>query len=169
MKTIETLSGARILVDDEDFSFLVRYRWRLSTAVIYTDMRYAITTSGVVYEDGTPATSVLMHRVIDRTQRGVLVDHANGNPLDNRRQNLRRCTRSQNAMNRRRVNTVSGFKGVVPYRGRTDRWVAQIFVNGTPIYLGVHGCRIAAAEAYDRAATEHFGEFAATNRTLGRF
>lgn len=92
-----------------------------------------------------------------------LVDHANGDGLDNRRCNLRPATFSQNAANRRpRTDTATGFKGVSRVT-RSDMWSARIQINGVRTHLGVYPTPEKAALAYDRAALTTFGEFARTN------
>lgn len=92
-----------------------------------------------------------------------LTDHINGNGLDNRRANLRQATVAQNQWNarlRKQVKT-SQFKGVYLRSGKY--WVAAIKLGGKTRYLGAHGTEAAAALAYDAAAREMFGEFAALN------
>lgn len=93
------------------------------------------------------------------------LDHKNGDPLDNRIENLRECTPKTNCYNRRRfVTNRSGFKGVV-YKGprlKLRPWVANININGKQTYLGVFATAEEAHAAYCAAAREHFGEFART-------
>jgi hypothetical protein len=95
------------------------------------------------------------------------VDHVNGDGLDNRRSNLRSATSNQNRMNRRRhSNNTSGYKGVT-WHGRSGRWRARIGVAGRKLSLGLHETPEVAARAYDAAALQHFGEFAALNFSGG--
>lgn len=90
---------------------------------------------------------------------GMQNDHRNRNPLDNRRLNLRHCTNQQNSQNRMRSN-VTGYKGV----GRHGRgWRARITTTAKRVSLGCFDTPEAAARAYDKAAVEHFGEFACLN------
>lgn len=107
---------------------------------------------------GSKHITVLMHRLISGCADGVIPDHKDGDGLNNRRDNLRDASNSQNTRNsRRRVNNKSGIKGVVlTARGR---WQAQIRVNGKDHWLGYHNCRTAAAFAYARASRELHGEF----------
>lgn len=92
-----------------------------------------------------------------------LVDHANGDGLDNRRANLRLATPSQNGANiaAPRSNT-SGYKGVNLYR-RTGRWRAHITVAQRQRHLGYFATAEEAARAYDSAALAAWGAFARLN------
>lgn len=107
-----------------------------------------------------------LHRVIAARMvgrellRGELVDHVDGNKLNNSRANLRICTSSQNGMNRRRsgANT-SGYKGVF-WNKKDSKWEAQIKMNKVKHFLGYFDDPKEAHAAYCKAATELFGEFA---------
>jgi hypothetical protein len=106
---------------------------------------------------------VYLHRLLMNAVQTQQVDHANGNSLDNRRENLRFCTSSQNSQNRRRTST-SGFKGVsLKPRYKSKPWEANIKVAGKLKYLGRFQTPEEAAKAYDSAARDMFGEFAHTN------
>ena len=99
-----------------------------------------------------------------RAPRGLLVDHRNGDGLDNRRDNLRLATHSENMMNRPKIKspTTSRFVGV--YFDKARRlWVARIHLNGKCIWLGRFATEIEAAKAYDEAAKKYHGEFARLN------
>lgn len=90
-------------------------------------------------------------------------DHANGDGLDNRRANLREATATQNNQNRRRrSDNTSGFKGVM-WRKDRSQWRAHIMVSGRQRSLGAYASAEEAARAYDAAAREFFGEYAALN------
>ena len=111
---------------------------------------------------------VYMHRVITGAREGEHVDHINGNTLDNRRNNLRKCSAQDNVRNRRKPShragrpTTSIYKGV-SWQPRESRWYATIGINGQQIVLGRFTDEIEAAHAYDRAARQHFGAFARLN------
>ena len=86
------------------------------------------------------------------------VDHENRVPDDNRWENLRPATSSQQKMNTgMRKDNTSGVRGV---RRKRSRWVANIGVNKTNIYLGLFDTLEAAAEARRAAELRYFGEFA---------
>lgn len=92
-----------------------------------------------------------------------LVDHINGDGLDNRRANLRPATDTENRRNaRRRTDNTSGFRGVHWHKAR-GTWRARISVDGQRVCLGYHPTADAAARAYDAAALVHHGEFAHLN------
>lgn len=151
MKNIKTVDGFDVMVSDVDFENLSRYKWRVS---IEGKRRYAVTSK-------IPAKR--MHRIVLGAKTGEVVDHINGNGLDNTRENLRICTDAQNQCNRgkTRSNTV-GFKGV-SWDKRRNKFHAQIQVNYKPIHLGHFDCPFKAAREYDEAALKHHGDFAFTN------
>ena len=103
-----------------------------------------------------------MHRFVTGASGGrrVVVDHINGNGLDNRRENLRICTNQQNQGNAKARRGSSQFKGV---SRKGNRWIAYIQFNRKFRSLGSFESEHDAALAYDAAALECFGEFAALN------
>ncbi len=147
MKQIELVNQYNIfaLVDDEDFDKVSQFRWRLEKG------RYAI--GGV--------RSFRMHRMILSCDVGEEIDHINGNGLDNRKQNLRVVKHRQNSANRKASSSnLLGYKGVTK---AGNGWTARIRVNYKQIYIGYYNSTVAAAKAYDKAAKEHFGEYAKLN------
>lgn len=100
----------------------------------------------------------LLHRLIMGAPKNMVVDHINGDPLDNRRNNLRLATRLQSVMNRGKLKC-----GKAPFKGitkRGKRWEASIKIHGKSHYLGVFDCPGCGHNAYVQAARELFGEFA---------
>ena len=153
MLTIALPCGRVVLIDDAD-AWVTKYRW--SAHDYGYPKRYAVI-------DGK-YTKVFLHREILQAPKGVEVDHINGDPLDNRRQNLRLCSRSENMRNaRRRSDNTSGFKGVSFDRKR-KMFEAYISHKGKKRSLGffddietAHGARL-------KAAHQIYGEFACENR-----
>lgn len=89
------------------------------------------------------------------------IDHKDGDFTNNRIENLRLCTQSQNLGNRRGHSRKGYFKGVT--LRRSGRYEAAICLDYRQIYLGTYATAEEAARAYDAAAVEHFGEFARLN------
>lgn len=130
-------------LDNEDFDKLKSINWRYAFG-------YASSNS-----------VGLMHRFIVNCPDTLDVDHINHDKLDNRKQNLRICTRQQNSFNTPpRVGKSSLYKGVY---ARGDKWRASITISSKKINLGTFASEIEAAKAYDEAAKIHYGEFAYLN------
>lgn len=118
---------------------------------------------GVRMECGGRKEIIYLHRLIVGAAPGLEVDHINGDTLDNRRANLRVCTRAENARNlAKRPGGSSRFKGV-SWSSGDRRWRAFIRVDRRQISLGSFRAEQDAARAYDDAAIREFGEFARTN------
>jgi hypothetical protein len=126
MKRIPLTQGKFALVDDADFEWLNQWKWRVNHG-------YA---RRALYENGKRAGDISMHRLINNTPAGLDTDHINRDKLDNRRDNLRSATRSQNNFNTPPPkNNKSGTKGVW-YSKRWGLWYAQIKVKGKRYNLG---------------------------------
>lgn len=158
MKLIK-LSGAKdtyTIVDDEDYGELSRWAWA------YHKNGYA--------HRGTSSwgksLKFYMHREIMGAADGQDVDHINGNKLDNRKSNLRLCSRSQNMANAPGRGVTSRYKGVGWDRSR-GKWHAKIMVDYKTINLGRFDSEIEAARAYDAAALRYFGSYATLNEAEG--
>lgn len=110
-----------------------------------------------------------LHKLILIAPKGHVIDHANGDTLDNRFSNLRIATTAQNNMNRCRSQTYKGkalsskYKGVSWDKSR-NKWIVHVSVNNRQKYLGRFVDEIEAAKAYNKAAKQHYGEFARLNK-----
>lgn len=103
---------------------------------------------------------LLMHRILIGAGPEQVVDHKDGNGLNNVRSNLRLCGRQENALNTgRRANNKSGFKWV-SFDTRSGRWRAEIGRGGKTYHLGLHDTPESAYSRYCAAADEIHGEFA---------
>jgi hypothetical protein len=104
-----------------------------------------------------------LHRAVLSVPVGHVIDHINGNTLDNRRCNLRVCTPGENAKNRGPYkNNTTRFKGVC-YVARLGKFRASIGCDGIKHRLGWFDTAEAAAAAYNKAALDLHGEFARLN------
>jgi hypothetical protein len=108
-------------------------------------------------------TLILMHREIVGESGGLDVDHKDGDTLNNQRDNLRKCTRSENLANRRRILSSTGSKGVTR---NGAKFSAAIRFRSRSYYLGTFKTVEEAAAAYDAGARILHKEFAATNAAL---
>lgn len=163
MKQIPLTQGMVAIVGDTDYDSLSQFRWYTSK---WGNTYYAMRHSRM--SESMPEI-ILMHRIILNAPKGIQIDHINRNGLDNRRANLRFCTRSENAMHQRiHSDNRTGFKGVILLKRTLQKpYIARIWINNKQFHLGCHHTAEAAARAYDLAAVKHYGEFALTNEMLG--
>lgn len=144
-------NGGFSLIDQEDLEKVSSYTWMVN----YNG------SNNIVETTKKPRQS--LSRMIMDAPNDKLVDHINGNTLDNRKENLRLCSYEENSRNTRLYSTnTSGFRGVQWSKG-DRRWKVRITVKFKRIYLGVYKNILDAARAYDEAAKKYHGEFASLN------
>ena len=158
-KNRKELSDKVAIVDDEDYdrvmeAISLRAKWYAHSPP--TSKKYYAMNGG---------RDILIHRVVMNAPKGMQVDHINGDPLDNRKENLRICTRSENCRNRKvRVTSKTGYKGVYARLcGRFQAYIGNPDKKSRHISLGTYDASEEAARAYDRKALELHGEFAVLN------
>lgn len=123
MKKIKLTQNKYAIIDEEDFDKVSKYRWHFGNG-------YARRKSSFEPE------LTRMHHLILPLEKGFMIDHINGNGLDNRKSNLRLVTKSQNMMNRgKQSNNKSGYMGVSLHRN--NKWRAYIKLNMKQIHLGL--------------------------------
>jgi hypothetical protein len=140
------------IVDDEDFEYLNQWKWGVSCG--YAIRRIWGSTK-----------SFRMQREITKVSKGFLVDHINGNKLDNRKENLRICTTAENTRNRHKIKVRLLPKGVY-WRPKEKKYRAIIRFNYKHIHLGVFRTIPEASTAYNEAALKYHGEFARINKPI---
>jgi hypothetical protein len=164
---IELNDGYSTIVDAKDYPCVKEYNWKVyylhekqhsKTPKLYATFSRKINGK---------AKQFRLHRVILENcginLNGLHVDHINRDTLDNRRCNLRAVTNQQNTFNSKsRVNATSDFKGVSALPD-SDKWLAQICLNGKKINIGRFNSEIEAAKAYDCYAAANWVEFAYLN------
>lgn len=157
MKEISLTQGYVTLIDADDYERVIAAGpwWpHMSTRARTVYARH------LIGRPGGPQTAQGLHTFLTGWP---YIDHRNGNGLDNRRNNLRPATVAQNTANKRIYkNNTSGFKGV-SWRPDVRRWIAYIQADGSRRHLGYHKSVENAARAYDTAAREAFGDYAALN------
>lgn len=169
VKEIPLTKGKVALVDDADYDFLSQWKWYAWKAP-HSRNWYAKRGESIGWIKGKrKIRQIWMHRVllglIDPTIEG---DHADGDGLNNQRQNLRASSHQQNCSNRKlRLDTTSQFRGVNKNH-RTGRWQSRIGLKDKRIALGAFDTPEEAARAYDDAAIKHFGEFGSLNFPQGK-
>ena len=150
MNKITLTQGKLTIVDDEDYEFLNQWKWHYggkgyAVRTIYTGSRTNGTRKGI---------KIMMHRIIMKTPVGMETDHRNGNTLDNRKVNLRNCTRIQNRWNNK-------SKGYSWHKG-DKKYQVTITINKQSKYLGSFKTKEEAINIYKKAAKQYFGEYART-------
>lgn len=146
---IKLTDGTECKVSRQDYKELSKHSWCLKK----NPKRYAYRTEIV---DGK-RKRILMHRQIMNAESGYVVDHLNGDGLDNRRSNLRLCLHVENMRNTRKLTQkTTKYKGVSFVKAR-KRFRAVINTAGKQIHLGYFRKAQEAAKAYDEAARQLFG------------
>ncbi len=144
-----TSKGEQFIFDLEDYTLIKDYCWFIST-------------NGYVMNKSPKV--ILQHRLISGVcGKNIEIDHINHNKADNRKENLRQVTRSQNNMNHgiKRSNT-SGNTGIY-WHAKAKKWCANIRVDSKSIYLGLYIDKEDAIKARKKAEEKYFGEYSYDN------
>lgn len=160
MIKIPLTQGKFALIDGEDYCLVSQYKW------------FAHVSGRTWYAETHPKRNskvIKMHQLLMGIIPGIEIDHKDGNGLNNQRYNLRRCTHAQNLCNKKKYKHHDGHKTASIHKGlswdkKLKKWYSRIQINSKRIYLGHFISEIEAAEAYNKAALEKFGEFANFNK-----
>jgi hypothetical protein len=148
------ISGYAVLIDDDMAERIAQYTWHKEKIGYFS-----------AYKKGTGRKNleiITLHRFIARAKKGEIVDHINGDTLDNRRENLRICKQAENAKNKGGiVKGDSGYRCVFFDKNKKGdkKYRAYILVNFKKIYLGSFITAEDASAAYENAAKKYFGEY----------
>jgi len=152
-------NGNKAIVDLEDLPRLSESRW-------FAEKREgAYYVSRQMTKNGKRQKIYMHNEVMGPSPNGKEIDHINNNGLDNRKENLRFCSHRQNLQARRKkkADATSKYKGV-SWNKANKKWLARIADFTSKLkYLGCFESELDAANAYDKAALETFGEFAVVN------
>jgi hypothetical protein len=141
------------IVDDDDYDWAMQWKW-------FCDCHGYAKRS---LKCNKVQTTIWLHREIIGAKDGDNVDHIDGNPLNDQKNNLRICTHGENMFNKRCYsNGTSTYKGV-SWKTQQEKWVAQIQCNGQKYHIGYFDTEEDAALAYNEKAKELFGDFARLN------
>lgn len=143
---MKTAKGQTFIIDIDDLEQVKEYCWRISKGYIVTGLK-----------------QIQLHRLLTNCPDDMIADHINGNKLDNRKSNLRICTKQQNAMNCKvSKNNTSGVTGVT-WNKQNNNWIAQISINRKNIHIGSFDKFEDAKKARREAEDKYFGEYAYSN------
>lgn len=159
MKHIRLTRGYVALVDDEDYTELSKHKWHAQ------DQANRRLVYAARYDAGTNVP-FLMHLALMPWKHGYIVDHVDGDGLNNQRHNLRYATPSQSQHNRTMPRGTSKYRGVT-WDKQAGKWRAAIKVNYRSLFLGLYTNEEEAALAYNQAALEQYGVFARLNLLVG--
>ena len=155
LKAHNTSDNMEILIDADDYDKVKDYCWCISKG---RKWEYAMTR--------IKNETVLLHRFIMNLQSDMVVDHINGNTLDNRKSNLRICTNQQNCFNHAvSCNNSSGYTGVTWHR-LANKWQVHIRFNKKTLYLGLFENIDDAVAVRKQAEKQYFGEYARGEKVI---
>lgn len=145
-----------VIIDDDDFDKIKDFSWCVNET----------RKGGNIYATARlkgNRKNIRMHRILIDIPEGKIIDHINGNTLDNRKSNLRTCNYSENLMNcKKRGKVTSKYKGVY-YDKINKRWSCSIKLNKKDIWIGRFKTEDEAGLAYNEKAIHYFKEFARLN------
>lgn len=162
MKLIPLTQGKFAQVDDEDYDFLMQWKWQ---AKKHNHIFYAARTIRTKFG----RKEIKLHRVIlGLIDSKIFADHEDNNGLNCQKNNLRECNRFENSRNKskkKNKNYLGVHKDSYINKDGIEklRFRAMIRVNRLLLHIGSFTDEIDAAKAYDISAKEHFGKFANLN------
>jgi hypothetical protein len=156
---VVNIRGVDVLIDDEDYPKIEHHKMSIHTTQLKVTGKYYF------WINSPGGKHALLHRFLlnlDHYDGIHVVDHINGNTLDNRKSNLRICTQAGNVENQRiSKRNKSGFKGANWSKGNS-KWLARICWHNKVYYLGYYNTVEEAHAAYCEASKKYHGEYGRT-------
>jgi hypothetical protein len=145
----------KVFIDEEDIPLAIKYNWHVQ----FDGYNFYCRRNAYDNSKKSGRAVITMHREIMGFPKGKLIDHINGNSLDNRKENLRICTNTENCRHcRKQRNSKMKYKGITKIINGSG-WVARIGVNNKRIYLGYYNTEEEAYAVYCKASKKYHGEF----------
>ncbi len=156
MKEIDLTKGKIALVDDEDFEYLNQWKWHVN------HNGYAIRQLSKKESPNIRQRLFMHHAILPRND--LVIDHIDGNKVNNQKSNLRYASVLNNTRNQTiRKDSSCGYKGVY-FSLQKNKWHARIKTSTKRLHLGFFDSSKEAAKAYNQAAIKYFGQFANLNK-----
>ena len=146
------------MVDDEDFEEINKHKWYYISHRRRNGEDY-----GYAKRCHNRGKHLYMHNVLLNIANNSGIDHKDRGGLNNQKENLRRCSRSQNCANRNSIIKTSKFKGIYFCKNNKRPWAAELEFKGKRYRLGHFNTEEEAARKYDIYAYKFWGEFAYLN------
>lgn len=157
MKIISLTRGMVTMVDDDDYDFLIRWKWH---SLKGRNTFYA--ARGYYNRDIKNMSKIFMHNVLLPKKDGLLVDHKDMDGLNNQKSNLRYATKGENMRNIRHRGK-SKYRGVTEMKVGLKRWMAQITIDKKKINIGYFYSETEAAIAYNEYLIKTNDKFSIIN------
>lgn len=135
------------VIDLEDYELVRKYKW---SAAKYKNSFYAVNST---YISKTKKCNIKLHRLIMNFPKNMMIDHIDGNGLNNCKSNLRVCTAQQNTWNLKRINLDRSL-----YLFPNNKWQVKIRINGKMTHLGMFSTKEEAREIRNKNIIKHRGK-----------
>lgn len=143
---INCIEVARAIIDKDDYDKVKDYKWCIKEGYVMTRRK-------------SDRKSIFLHRLIIENSNSEVIDHINGNPLDNRKCNLREATSQQNNFNMTNEGQGNNNRRGTTFNKNSGKWMAYIGVNNKRIHLGYFDTEEEAIKAREEAEIKYFGEY----------
>ena len=170
---------SNVIVEGEKLAFMyVKHKDKVLTCIIDKEDAiqikhmywFAIPKGSTYYVESYPTTPkprrrIKLHRLLLSATVGSIVDHSDGDGLNNSKKNIRLCSFAENSRNKKSDSNkmFCKFKGVSNSYSSLNPFRSSLHLNGKRVSLGCFSTAEESAKAYNEAALKYFGEFARLN------